>query len=268
MHAGMAVGSVVNAIAILRHFAASPEPLGVNGLARTLRISPSSCFNIVKTLAAEDFLAFDPRTKRYALGPAPADLFRDAGFDPIVSAVRGGLDSLAADHAVVGGLWDVRGERSVLRHVVEPEVPTRVHLSVGQRLPRYIGAIGRCLASVDRLDRAEVARIVPGLRWQLPPSVDAYCAEMRRVENHGWSVDEGFFIKGVETVAAPMIDDDGVARYCLTATMFLDQHRADRVARIGGLLAEIAAGAACLPSARAPAGKRDTERTARESNLR
>ena len=51
----MTVGSVVQALAILRHLSEASKPLGVTAVARALGISPSSCFNLLKTLVAEDF---------------------------------------------------------------------------------------------------------------------------------------------------------------------------------------------------------------------
>src|SRR3546814_2052282 len=62
------VGAVVNAAAILRHLGASEEPQGVTAIAQALSLSASSCFNILRTLAAEDLVEFDSRRKLYSLG--------------------------------------------------------------------------------------------------------------------------------------------------------------------------------------------------------
>src|SRR3546814_20372283 len=62
------VGAVVNAAAILRHLGASEEPQGVTAIALALSLSASSCFNILRTLAAEDRGEFDSRRKLYSLG--------------------------------------------------------------------------------------------------------------------------------------------------------------------------------------------------------
>lgn len=259
----MAVGSVVNAIAILRHLAAAPTPVGVNALARALELSPSTCFNIVKTLVSEDFVSFDVRTKRYELAAGPAELFRGSAGDRLMLAVHDDLEALSTDYALVCGLWAVRGERLYLEEVVEPDVPTRIHLTRGQRLPRYVGAMGRCLATVDALSRPEISRIIHTLRWQQAPAIDAYLADTRRTAASGWAVDEGNYIKGVVTVAAAILDATGSARHCLTATMFLGQHRDDLIGHIGETLARTAgrcAGATAVatpvvrPRAQAAAG--------------
>ena len=62
------VESVRTAIAILRFLASQPKSYGVNAIAREVGVSPSSCFNIVKTLALEGLLEFDERDKSYSPG--------------------------------------------------------------------------------------------------------------------------------------------------------------------------------------------------------
>src|SRR3546814_11551882 len=70
------VGAVVNAAAILRHLGASEEPQGVTAIAQALSLSASSCFNILRTLAAEDLVGFDSRRKLYSLGLGLYDIAR------------------------------------------------------------------------------------------------------------------------------------------------------------------------------------------------
>src|SRR3546814_9427439 len=70
------VGAVVNAAAILRHLGASEEPQGVTAIAQALSLSASSCFNILRTLAAEDLVEFDSRRKLYSLGLGLYDIAR------------------------------------------------------------------------------------------------------------------------------------------------------------------------------------------------
>jgi hypothetical protein len=60
--------AVSQAARILRCLSTAPAPLGVSAVARELGLSPSSCFNILRTLVAEGLLAFDPVAKTYSLG--------------------------------------------------------------------------------------------------------------------------------------------------------------------------------------------------------
>lgn len=66
------VGSVVQALSVLRHIARTREPQGVTAIARALGLNPSSTFNILRTLVAEGFVERDDATKTYILGAAPS----------------------------------------------------------------------------------------------------------------------------------------------------------------------------------------------------
>lgn len=227
------VGSVVSALAILRHLASS-EPLGVNALARALGLNPSSCFNILKTLVDEGFVDFDLDTKTYRLGAAPGRLFgAQSATASWMRWMRDALGQLAQDFSITCGLWEVRGDRLVLVEIAESSGATRIHMTLGQRLPRHIGAMGRCLAARDGLTLEAVSEIIPRLRWQSQPAPERFFEDMRLAARRGWSVDEGNYFRGVTTVAAPLGVGRESARYCLSSTLFSGQYDSGDVSRIG-----------------------------------
>lgn len=236
----MAVGSVVNAVAILRHLAGS-EPLGVNALARALGLNPSTCFAILKTLAAEAFVDFDPDTKTYRLGLEPGRLFHThPDLEGWIRGMGASLRELARQFSVTCGLWEARGERLVLLNVAESPRETRIHLTQGQRLPIYLGAMGRCIAAREQLQLERVAQILPTLRWESPPTPQQFLEDMRLAQTRGWASDEGNYLRGVTTVAAAVCDGDGRVRYCLTSILFSGQYDPAEVARIGEATAALA----------------------------
>ena len=210
----MAVGSVVNAVAILRYLASSP-PQGVNAIARAVNLNPSSCFNLLKTLTTEAFLEFDHATKTYRATP-PAWLTRPgADIASWISWIREALDAQTTECAVTCGLWQVVGERLILLQVTESPLDTRIHLTIGQRLPIHIGAMGRCIAR-------------------------AYLKDVKQVLKRGWSIDEGNYLRGVTTVAAPITNVDGRVAYCITSTLFTGQMDSRDLDRLGTRMATLA----------------------------
>ena len=237
----MAVGSVVNAIAILRHLAVS-EPQGVNAIARSVALSPSSCFNILKTLVQEDFVDFDAASKNYRIGTAPARLFAGApNLLEWTSWVQTELEKVARDFSLSTGLWQVRANRVVLSEVAECPDATRIHLSLGQRLPSHIGAMGRCIAARERMTREQVAEAIAALTWQNPPAVEDFWRDMQLADERGWAMDEGNYLRGVTTLAAPIADGQGQVRYCVTSTLFSGQYDAVVLEQIGARTARLAA---------------------------
>src|SRR3546814_14809952 len=53
--------------------------------------------------------------------------------------------ALANEFETCQGLWEIASERAVLIEVADSPLATRIHLSVGQRIPARIGAMGRCI---------------------------------------------------------------------------------------------------------------------------
>lgn len=236
----MTVGAVVNAIVILRHLAGA-SPQGVNAIARTLCMSQSTCFNILKTLAGEGFVEFDPLSKKYTLGPEPHRLFGSAAGPPLwLDWAEHRLAATARAHSVTCGLWSLNGDRVVLLKVAQSPTRTNIHLQEGQRLPTYLGAMGRCVAAAEGLSVEEAQKKIAGLRWQDPPNAQTYWNEAQEAMQRGWSIDEGRYLKGVTTIAATVMDPKNTIRYCITSTMFTGQHEAPMVDEIGASTATLA----------------------------
>ncbi|GAB2864050.1 IclR family transcriptional regulator [Actinocorallia aurea] len=68
--------AVGRALGVLRCFADDGHALGASDLARRLALPTSTAFRLARALVAEGFLEQDPRTSRYRLGPAVAELGR------------------------------------------------------------------------------------------------------------------------------------------------------------------------------------------------
>lgn len=250
----MTVGSVKKAIAILRHLVGAP-PQGVNAIARVVAISPSSCFAILRTLTAEGFLDFDDATKTYRISIVPGQLF-STGAEEAMNGWRTWLEEkvrdLAVTYAVCAGIWHVRDDRLELLHVADSPLDTRVQLSVGQRLPVHVGAMGRCIAAHEKLSDDELAAIVTGLRWQSPPAIADYASDVRAAARDGWAVDRDHYIRGVTTLGTAIADDQGVPTYCLNATSFSSQFDDASIVALGEKLGQLGRVAeARLPGANA-----------------
>lgn len=235
------VPSVVHALNILRHLAATDAALGVSAIARAVQVSPSSCFNLLKTLAAEGMVAFDPIGKTYRLGSGVEALARSRPDDP-VQRLAPGMAAMAAAHGTACGLWRVTpAGRLALVHFADGETATRIHMTVGQRLPMFIGAMGRCVAAHSDLDREALAQAFATLRWARAPSFARYCREVAQARRRGWALDDGDYLHGVTTVAAPVLDASGAVRYCVANTLFQGQSDEAGLRRLGEATARFAA---------------------------
>ncbi len=236
------VSSVVQALSILRYIARTREPMGVIAIARALKINPSSCFNILRTLTAEGFLERDDDTKAYTLGVAPLDLARSVidenGAFPYL---RPDMQRVADTFSVTTTLWRMtRSERWVMVGMAESLALARIHMTIGQRLPLYCGAMGRVLAAHRVLPQAEMLSRFRQVRWYRAPSVEEYLAQVDAAAVRGWGLDENQFNQFFSSIAAPVMDDHDRVRFCVTQTMFAGQHSPVEIEALGAATLQVA----------------------------
>jgi DNA-binding IclR family transcriptional regulator len=235
------MGSVASAIALLRLLSEREQPLGVNAIARELSLAPSSCFKILKSLLVEDFVEFDTRTKSYSVGcGAIAVAHRALDSSRAFSNMRPLFEELAYDHSIAVGLWRlVRNSRMVLIGFVEGRSQMRIHMSIGQRVPRLVGAMGRAVAAHLDLPKDELRREFDTLTWQSPLSFADYVMQVEQAKRVGYGIDEGNFALGVSTAAVAVIDDSGAIGYGISGIMFSGQHNSETMNKIAQRLVTI-----------------------------
>lgn len=234
--------AVAAAIAILRHLAAQSAPVGLTPISRAVGLGPSSCLNILRTLASDSFVHFDTETKAYSLGPGSIALARRA-LDPAgtMDVARDELQATALDCDVTCALWRLSSnERLVLVGFAESLATTRVHLTIGHRLPQFLGATGRCIAAFSDIDTPDFAARYATLRWHRDPGLSLYRQQVAETRSRGWAIDVDYFMQGVTTIAAPVLDGAGHVRFCATSTTFSGQQDEPGLTRIGGATADLA----------------------------
>lgn len=235
------VGAVANAITILKSLGQT-APAGVNALARSAGVSPSSCYNILKTLVAEGLVDFDAVRKTYSPG---------AGLYTLVPETNGGrtvfarcaplFERFAETHAATVALWRLAAaERLILVGFAENSRATRIHMTVGQRLPMLAGASGRCIASALSLSSGEIEERFARLRWDNPPSFRTYLRQVAEAGRQGWALDDGAFLAGVTTVSVAILDSRKHPTFLIGASFFRGQRPDSEFARIGGELKDLA----------------------------
>ena len=201
------VGAVANTFSILRVLAQAGEPMGVATVARATNVSVSTCFNILRTLASERLVEFDEDAKTYRLGAGMLEFSVPLLGVNQVDLIRPELQRLSAEHNSLICLWQItETERVVLVDRIATGRNVRVDMSLGARLPAYVGAVGRCYAALTDLERTDLKAKFEGLQWQVQPTFDAYLVDVQQAKIDGFAFDLGQLFVGVE-IAASIVTD-------------------------------------------------------------
>ena len=196
----------ISRAAILRLLGKSETPLGLQSIARALNLVPSTCLYVLRALVDEEFVAFDPDTKRYSLEAGVLTLarhwlrrnqFTDLS-QPVLNRISQDFDVTVLGVNVVG-----------LEHIIVVAISQagnnfQISAQVGSRFPALISATGRCIVAFGDYAEDELKEKFDALRWDEPPTFDDWKAQIEKTRSDGFAVDEGNYISGVTVVAAPV----------------------------------------------------------------
>jgi DNA-binding IclR family transcriptional regulator len=238
------VPAVTRAVAILRLLGRSEEPLGLNAIARALELVPSTCLHILRVLAAEELVAFDPLTKRYRLDAGLLTLARSAlrrvGFAELVQPE---LDRLSRRHGVTAiGVQVIGLEHIVVVAISRSDEAVRLHVDIGSRFPALLSASGYCIAAFGGHALSSLERRFRALRWDRPPELAEWRAEVGATRVKGYAVDEGGYLKGVTVIAAPVRDAADAVSHVVVLVGVIEQVREIGVEALGREIVAVADG--------------------------
>lgn len=241
-------------LALLQNFADSPQDLAASDLARRTGLTLSTAHRLLKVLTSSGFLEQDPGTARYRLGPSLAELGRLAYHRRGLHRAEPELADLAArtgatadlavrvgGHAVIlaGGSLDREGGR-------------------GLRRPLHSTALGKVLLAWDPAGagRADLSGLaLEALTSRTITDPQALREELDRVRAAGFALNEGESASGVRTVAVPVLDAAGQARFALALR---SSPEAMASSRLGWFAEQAAACATALEVVLIPPGERRT----------
>lgn len=223
---GQATGDVKSALRVMGIL----DLLGRWGSARThvqiseeLNIPKSSLTQVLKTLVRHDYVAFDPQTRGFSLGPAILDL---------ASRTRTSRDLAEVSGPLLDFLTETTGESSALNfregddHRVVATVlsPHRIvaHLRLGDTAPLHATSGGQAiLANLPRVEQDDYlsrARFTPFAENSLP-NADAARDKLDRIRADGFARVMEEFTPGIGGIAKPILDAEGRAIASLSITV-------------------------------------------------
>ncbi len=211
--------AISRAAAILRLLGKSDTPLSLQAIARTLELVPSTCLYVLRSLVAEEFVAFDADTKRYSLEAGVLTLARQwLRRNQFTDLAQPELDriSQAFDVSMLG-VHIVGLEHIIVVAASQSGNNFQISAQIGSRFPALISATGRCIAAFGEYPEDELEARFNLLRWDEPPTLEDWKAQVRQTRAQGFAIDAGNYISGVTVVAAPVWKARGVLSHALVA---------------------------------------------------
>jgi DNA-binding IclR family transcriptional regulator len=198
--------AISRAAAILRLLGKSDAPLSLQTIARTLDLVPSTCLYVLRALVAEEFVAFDPDTKRYSLEAGVLTLARHwLKRNQFTDLAQPALDRISQRFDVTMlGVHIVGLDHIVVVASSQASSNFQISAQIGSRFPALISATGRCIAAWGDHAENELKRRFETLRWDEPPTFEEWKAQVAQTRAQGFAVDAGNYISGVTVLAAPV----------------------------------------------------------------
>ncbi|MEZ5855788.1 MAG: IclR family transcriptional regulator [Hyphomicrobiaceae bacterium] len=212
---------MTRAVAILRLLGRSPEPIGVNQVARELGLVPSTCLHILRVLVDEGLVAFDNETRRYTIDIGIIAIARDAiQRNTFASLIEPRLTELSRQFggtAIATHLVD--SDHMVVVALSRARQPFRLEVDLGSRFPALISATGRCHAAFNlvALPSAQLKARFARLKWDHAPDYADWRRDVADARANGFAIDRGLYISGVTIIAVPFLDAAGHMTHSLVS---------------------------------------------------
>lgn len=219
------VPAVSRAIAILRLLGRRRQPMNVKSISDELQLVPSTCLHILRALAAERLVSFDPASKRYKLGAGILALARGVvETDTFAQAAQPVLDEISRKWKVTAiGVEVVDIDHLIVTALASSQLPFRLHVDIGSRFPALISASGRLVAAFGGYSEETLRGRFDSLRWQTPLPFQSWLAEVELARHNGHSADYGNYIGGIAILAVPVLDAYQHITHTIVVASIVDQ---------------------------------------------
>ncbi|WP_258359270.1 IclR family transcriptional regulator [Moorella sulfitireducens] len=205
--------SVEKSIKILETLAMTTEGIGLSDLSRRLGLNKSTVYRMLTTLKAYGYVDQEPTTGKYILGLKILEL--SSGLLErldVRTVAHPYLKELAARSQEVAHMVVRDGNEAVYIDKVEGNRTIRMYSQIGRRVALHSTAVGKAILAF--LPSEEVEKIItstglPRFTARTISTMAALQAELARVRECGYAVDDGENEEGIRCVGAPIFDYRG-----------------------------------------------------------
>ncbi len=238
------VPAVARAVLVLQALGGDDRGRRLSELSRELGVSKGTLSALLATLERFDLVERDPESRAYRLGMGLLDLagavLRRLDLRELARPSLRRLSETSHETAIL----HVRdGEESVIADRIEPRRQLKVVAPLGHRLPAFAGSVSKAILAT--LPDHEIAALLDGR--QLPAftarsitTADQYLAELARVREVGYALEDDEYLDGVCAASAAVLDAGGNAVATLTVAAVRARVGSERLRALGPVVASAA----------------------------
>lgn len=207
------IQAIERAVAILNAFSAEEPELGVTDLADRLGLHKSTVHRFLVNLEAAGLVERDRHTARYRLG---LRIFELGGLVlqqmNLWDEALPFLEGLVRDSGETGHLAVLDGGEAVYIEKVEARRALRIPSAIGRGYPAHATSLGKVLLAHLDGGAADALIAERGLDRCAPNTItdpEKLRAELDRVRQQGFAVDDEEYEEGLRCIGAPIIGHTG-----------------------------------------------------------
>ncbi len=204
------IQAVSHALDLLEQFHDDVDELGVTELSKRLKLHKNNVFRLLATLESRGYIEQNRATENYRLGLKALELgqtfIKQMG---LLRQAKPILEKIVADCNETSYVTIFKEGHIVYLDVIETDMTVRVVSRVGSRLPAYCTAAGK--VHLAFMSEEEIKELLPNRDFKTYTSTtiknhDELKAELEKVVELGYAIDDEELDIGVRCVAAPIRD--------------------------------------------------------------
>jgi IclR family acetate operon transcriptional repressor len=207
------VQSVERALDLLELLAQASDWVSISELSAATGQPVGTVHRLLMTLIARGYAARDGQTRRYALGPAVrrlagADL-QAPNWDVVAAPFLRELVALSGETANLAAL---ERDRAIYVAQAQSSRMVRMFTELGNRVPLHNTGCGKVLLAYqpDDVIRSIIAAAgLPARTQKTITDLDSLLAELQRIRQRGYAIDDEEEEEGVRCLAVPVRDPAG-----------------------------------------------------------
>ncbi|WP_078593829.1 IclR family transcriptional regulator [Evansella clarkii] len=216
------VQSVDRAMIILDCLKESPKGLGVTDLSKKLGVAKSTVHRLLSTLEKHRYVKKVNNEGIYQLGLKFLEMNHAVMENMnIVELAHPILDELTKTVAEITHLVMLENFELVYIDKVESTSTIRIYSQTGRRAPMHCTGVGKAMAAY--FPEKKLERFFSHTDWKAftPYTItkeEDFRAELDRIREKGYSLDDEEHEEGIRCVAAPVFNHQGEVQYAISAT--------------------------------------------------